>query len=233
MAMIYNELMERTNSNFDDDPVDGIGHIIDDRHGEVRDKKLEEDGWSRRERGIWQKEFMAADSLPMPDIEGVRRRVVRDRVNGVIVDDVEINGRTKPSRLARALKKKRDVLVEIEVNEVEGVATVPWEDREMQPSEATDYRGIVARCNFLSIDRPDIMFASKECSRCMARPLNKDWEALKRLGRYLLSRPRVVHLFNGRTSRRSCQPSVTRIGPDAIGRGNPPRERASCSGRTW
>ena len=47
----------------------------------------------------------------------------------------------------------------------------------------------------MSLDRPDILFASKECSRRMAKPANGDWAALKRLGRYLISRPRVVHLF--------------------------------------
>ena len=65
----------------------------------------------------------------------------------------------------------------------------------MTSHDATMYRAVVARCNFLAIDRPDIMFASKECSRCMSKPLNRDWEALKRLGRYLISRPRVVHMF--------------------------------------
>ena len=29
----------------------------------------------------------------------------------------------------------------------------------------------------------------------MSKPLNGDWEALKRLGRYLLSKPRIVHMF--------------------------------------
>ena len=80
----------------------------------------------------------------------------------------------------------------MQVNEVEEVA---WEDREMTSHDATKYRAVAARCNFLAIDRPDIMFASKECSRCMSKPLNKDWEALKRLGRYLISRPRVAHMF--------------------------------------
>ena len=62
----------------------------------------------------------------------------------------------------------------------------------MSEGDATQYRAIVARCNFLSIDRSDIMYASKECSRRMYRPTNGDWAAL---GRYLLSKLRLVHLF--------------------------------------
>ena len=65
----------------------------------------------------------------------------------------------------------------------------------MNDEDATKYRAIVARCNFLSIDRPDLMYASKECSRQMARPTNRAWAAIKRVGRYLISRPRLVHAF--------------------------------------
>ena len=36
----------------------------------------------------------------------------------------------------------------------------------------TKYRGIAACANYLAADRPDIMFASKECSRRMAAPRN-------------------------------------------------------------
>ena len=47
----------------------------------------------------------------------------------------------------------------------------------------------------MSIDRPDLMYASKECSRQMSRPTNGAWAAMKRIGRYLLAKPRVVHVF--------------------------------------
>ncbi len=49
-----------------------------------------------------------------------------------------------------------------------------------------------ARANFLASDRPDIAFAVKELCRGMSAPTARDPEALKRLARYLLGKPRVV-----------------------------------------
>ena len=39
-----------------------------------------------------------------------------------------------------------------------------WEEQDMNERDSTLYRAIVARCNFLSLDRPDFLYASKECS---------------------------------------------------------------------
>ena len=61
--------------------------------------------------------------------------------------------------------------------------------------DATIYRALVARANYLSQDRLDIAFAVKELCRQMASPRTCDWNALKRLGRYLVGRPRVVCRF--------------------------------------
>ena len=60
----------------------------------------------------------------------------------------------------------------------------------LEPTEATRYRGIAARCNYLSVDRPDMMFATKEVCRRMANPTVGAYKRLKRLGRYLVERPR-------------------------------------------
>ncbi len=54
---------------------------------------------------------------------------------------------------------------------------------------------MVARANFLSADRPDISFAVKELCRAMSKPTQLDWDALKRLGRYLLGKPRLVWYY--------------------------------------
>ena len=45
---------------------------------------------------------------------------------------------------------------------------------------------------YLAQDRPDIQFAVKELARSMATPDELAWQALKRLGRYLVYRPRLV-----------------------------------------
>jgi hypothetical protein len=59
----------------------------------------------------------------------------------------------------------------------------------------TTFRAAAARCNYLSIDRPDCQFAGKEVCRLMTKPTVRSWAALKRICRYLVGRPRLVHLF--------------------------------------
>jgi len=54
---------------------------------------------------------------------------------------------------------------------------------------------MVARANYLCQDRSDIQFAVKELCRTMADPTMSSGNALKRLGRYLLDKTRVVIKF--------------------------------------
>ena len=65
-------------------------------------------------------------------------------------------------------------------------------------AEASQFRGVAARTNFLSQDRVDIQYASKEASRWMSRPRKGDWEVLNRIGRYLLSHPRMTLVYGWR-----------------------------------
>ena len=55
------------------------------------------------------------------------------------------------------------------------------------PLEATSFRGMAARCNYLSADRPDIMFPVKELCREMSKPTLRSMMIFKRVGRYLNS----------------------------------------------
>ncbi len=57
---------------------------------------------------------------------------------------------------------------------------------ELSPSEATTYRRIAARANYLAAHRPDLMYAVKELCRGMAKPTKGHWLKLKRLGRCLI-----------------------------------------------
>ena len=66
---------------------------------------------------------------------------------------------------------------------------------EMMGGAATHYRANVATSNYLAIDRPDIQYSTKECSRRMARPVESDWVALKHQLRYLKGNPRAVQWF--------------------------------------
>ena len=68
---------------------------------------------------------------------------------------------------------------------------VPSEE-ELPQSEWTKFRGAAALANFLSADRPDVIYVAKEVCRFMSRPSNLAMGSLKRLARYLRARPRLV-----------------------------------------
>ena len=63
---------------------------------------------------------------------------------------------------------------------------------ELVGAEATRFRAVAARANYLAADRPDIQYSVKEICRRMARPVAGDWQKLVRLGRYLKGSPRCV-----------------------------------------
>ena len=65
----------------------------------------------------------------------------------------------------------------------------------LEDKEATMYRAIVARCNYLAPDRPDIAYSVKELARQMSSPRQGDMQRLKRLGRYLKGRPRLQQMY--------------------------------------
>ena len=68
----------------------------------------------------------------------------------------------------------------------------PDDDVPLNAEYTTQYKSIVARANYLSMDRPDIQFSVKKLATSMCSPTNRNWQELKRLGRYLKKRPRVV-----------------------------------------
>ena len=65
-------------------------------------------------------------------------------------------------------------------------------ETELPESEHTRFGGLAARANFLAADRPEIVFSAKEIYSFMAKPTELAVQALKRLGRYLNSHPRMV-----------------------------------------
>ena len=68
-------------------------------------------------------------------------------------------------------------------------------DAALEGSQATAYRSIAARCNYLALDRGDIQFATKQCCKAMAKPTKSAWAKLRRIGRYLIGRPIYISLF--------------------------------------
>ena len=68
-------------------------------------------------------------------------------------------------------------------------------EEELGPAEAKIYRGITARLNYIAPDRVDLQYATKEAARRMSKPRACDMNLLKRIGRYLVGRPRLIMHF--------------------------------------
>ena len=66
----------------------------------------------------------------------------------------------------------------------------------LSSEQATAYRALAARANYLSLDRPDISFAAKELCLQFSQPTEQSIKALKRLVRYLVGRPWVLLRFD-------------------------------------
>mgnify|MGYP003337478856 CR=1 FL=1 len=54
---------------------------------------------------------------------------------------------------------------------------------------------MIARCNFIAQDRPDVQYAVKEAAKGMSSPKRSDWEKLVCIGKYLLDKPLYVIKF--------------------------------------
>ena len=57
------------------------------------------------------------------------------------------------------------------------------------------YQSLAACLNYFALDRLDLMYPVKELMRKLAKPDEDDWQKLKRVGRYLLTTPRLVMQF--------------------------------------
>ena len=54
-----------------------------------------------------------------------------------------------------------------------------WELEDLEKEEATVYRGLAARLNYMSQDSPDLQFPIKACSQEMAKPKRGSWKRIK------------------------------------------------------
>ena len=69
------------------------------------------------------------------------------------------------------------------------------DDKDLEGADITKFRGVAARGNYLSFDRPDLQYAIKEICREMSKPTTASLRRLQRVGRYLLGKPRMVWKF--------------------------------------
>ena len=59
---------------------------------------------------------------------------------------------------------------------------------ELSTQDATKYRALAARLNYLAADRTDLQYAVRRCAKRMTQPTAEDQERMKRVARYLQGR---------------------------------------------
>ena len=62
-------------------------------------------------------------------------------------------------------------------------------------NEASLYRAVIGRCNYLASDRPDIAYSCTDLARAMSGPKREDVREAGRLLQYLRREPRLVQQF--------------------------------------
>ena len=70
------------------------------------------------------------------------------------------------------------------------------DDVDLEGEDITRYRGVIARCNYMAVDRPDCVFAIKEGCREMSKPTTGSLRRLRRIGRYLKMYPRLIWKYD-------------------------------------
>ena len=78
--------------------------------------------------------------------------------------------------------------------------TMPMTARHSQVVTFTRHGALVARISYLSQDRPDLKFASMRACCAMAKPSMRDMEYVKRIGKYLVGKPRAKCWFRWQQS---------------------------------
>ena len=148
-----------------------------------------------QEKDLWWTEGVLRKKYPLkmrgilgPGPEDIKEatvlnRCVRWRNDGVVFE-------ADPTHVEKMLETAR--MADCKANTVPATKEEhPGEDAPLEGEQCRAYRSAVARANYLSQDRPDIRFATKELCRRMAGPTLADWGRLKKLCRYLRGRPRL------------------------------------------
>ena len=135
------------------------------------------EGWIEGPDRLWRKSFGNAERLPKCKIGYVIHAVVRDRASGVTIHDTAGSTHFDCSRLPRAFRTPRhvDMVAEINLAEDPSVQPLLWDETELCPREASEYRAAAARLNYLAMDRPEIAFATKELCRFSLRLQRQGW----------------------------------------------------------
>ena len=95
-----------------------------------------------------------------------------------------------------------DIINGMGLGEANGVAT-PGDKQlddeelgaELEGEKAKTNLSIVAKANYLALDRPDIQQSVQELARHMSKPFDAHWNELKRLARFLITAPKIKNLY--------------------------------------
>jgi hypothetical protein len=163
------KLAQWADADAEDDGVPDMSTEMGASRESRRRATLSADGWSEGQDGLWRKSFDDAEWMPKCEVGHVTHAVVRDRATGVAIHDSTGSTHFDNGRLMRAFRILRNVDMIGEFNFAEEPSTEPlsWEETPIGAREASEYRAASARLNYLALDRPDILFASKEWSRRM------------------------------------------------------------------
>ena len=158
---------QRVDIDGEDDEMPDMSREMGASRESRRRAALCADGWSEGSDILWRKSVDSAEWMLKCEVGYVTRAVVRDRALGVAIHDAVVSTHFDKGRLMRALKTPRNVDMVVEVNLAEEPSSQPlsWEETVWGPRIASEYRAASARLKYLALDRPDILFVSKECSR--------------------------------------------------------------------
>ena len=152
----------------------GSSNVVDIQHGHDRYT-----GLTSQEMRVRRMELSLPGSRRTKLLEGyLADGAMWERPTPDIVAAMSKASRFKKARLGCKAAKRAELMLDT--------------TGELSGAQATEYRALSARANFLSLDRPAIAYATKELCRCFAHPTDASVDALRRLVRYLIGKPRRV-----------------------------------------
>ena len=113
-------------------------------------------------------------------------------MEGMRADVVKLEPRLEPIFAVKKFTQKRKGAKAVKAFEKDAIGSDGKLDRE----NATTFRAISARANYVAQDRADGSYSSKELCREFSAPNENSLMKLKRLGRYYRGRPRMVYRYD-------------------------------------
>ena len=126
-----------------------------------------------------------------------RQRTVDRSARSIILREVLINGPAWEMSTAEMIMKVSKKAFKAKRVGAKAAKALEFDSKGevLTASEATLFRALAARANYLAMDRPECAFATKELCRFFATPTKTGVEQLKRLIRYLAGAKRLVWKF--------------------------------------